>query len=355
MIDPAAYSLTYDVPLCESLAQAGLEVTLYTTRFTHGPMPKARGFAIEEWFYRRHVPGIPRRFSRGLQHPLDTWRLARHLRRTRPDVVHVQWSVLDRIDVPAWTSIGVPAVFTAHNSVGRASEALDCAALRRFDAVVAHSQFGADGLRDQCGLSDVWQVPMGSYEQAHDLPDPDVLPVKLGDGPVVALTGLLRPYKGIDTLLAAWPGVREQVPGAQLLLAGRPLGVDLPTPPPAGVHIVPRFLTDSEFAWALRRADIVCLPYTSIDLSGVLFSAIALGRPLLLSDVGGFGEFVGQGAELVPPANPAALEAKLVSMLRDPALLARLGEQARTAARELYAWESIGRQYAERYARLFES
>ena len=45
----------------------------------------------------------------------------------------------------------------------------------------------------------------------------------------------------------------------------------------------------------MRRADLVALPYRNIEQSGVLYTALAFGRPLVLSDVGGFPEIAGRG------------------------------------------------------------
>lgn len=352
VVDPAAFTLPYDTELCAALAREGHDVTLFTTQFAHGDMPTPDGFALNEWFYRRNIPGVPRRIMRGLQHPLDLRRLRRHILREQFDLVHVQWSVIDRIDVPLWRSMPIPVVFTAHNSVGRAADALDASALEAFDAVVAHSKFGAEGLRTQYGLRNVWHIAMGVFDGFRDMPEPAHPPLELGDGPVVALTGLLRPYKGVHTLLDAWPAVRAAVPNAQLVIAGRPMGVELPNPAPDGVHIVPRFLDDDAYVWMLRRADIVCLPYTAIDLSGVLFSALTVGTPVVLSDVGGFGEFVGQGAELVPPEDPATLAATLIRLLGDTERRAVLSEEALTAARDHYSWDAIGAAYTAHYREL---
>ena len=60
----------------------------------------------------------------------------------------------------------------------------------------------------------------------------------------------------------------------------------LPTDQP-GVTLLPRFLSDGELAALLREADVVALPYRSIDNSGVVFAALALGAGVVMSDVGG--------------------------------------------------------------------
>jgi glycosyltransferase involved in cell wall biosynthesis len=354
VVDPAAYSLPYDDALCAALAARGHDVTLFTTRFAHGPMPTPRGYRCNLWFYRGGIPFLPRRIARGIQHPRDMLRLRLHLRRTGFDIAHLQWSVLDQLDARVFTRTPIPTVFTAHNAAPREGqgESLDCERLRLFDAVVAHSAFGEASLRERCDLPRLWRIPHGSLDAYVATPDPAQPPAELGDGPVVALPGLLRSYKGVDVLLAAWPAVRRAIPGAQLLIAGRPMGIQLPDPPPEGVTLLTHFLQDADFAWVLRRANLVCLPYTAIDLSGVLFSALALGRPLLLSDVGGFREFEGAGAELVEAGNPDALATRIIDLLEHPARLAALARQAQVTGETTYNWDSIAETYEQRYAEL---
>ena len=94
---------------------------------------------------------------------------------------------------------------------------------------------------------------------------------------------------------------------------------------------LPRYLSDAELAAALRRADVVVLPYRRIDNSGVLAAALAFGAPLVMSDVGGFGELHrsdGVG-ELVPPGDAAALADALGRLLADPDARAAAGRAQR--------------------------
>ncbi len=77
---------------------------------------------------------------------------------------------------------------------------------------------------------------------------------------------------------------------------------------PPSVRFVERFVSEGEAAALFRRADLAVLPYREIEQSGVLFTALGFGVPLVLTDVGGFPEVAAAGAaELVPPGNAAAL------------------------------------------------
>ena len=85
----------------------------------------------------------------------------------------------------------------------------------------------------------------------------------------------------------------------------------------------------------------------------VAFSALAFGRPLLLSAVGGFPELAAAGAaQLVPPGDPGALHDALRALLADPAARERLAAGARAAAAERFGWDAIARRHLELYRAL---
>ena len=87
---------------------------------------------------------------------------------------------------------------------------------------------------------------------------------------------------------------------------------------PGTVRFVDRFIPDDEIPAFMRRADLVVLPYRNIEQSGVLYTALAFGRPLVLSSVGGFPEIAERGAaRLVPPEDPEALAEALTELLAD--------------------------------------
>ena len=94
----------------------------------------------------------------------------------------------------------------------------------------------------------------------------------------------------------------------------------------------------------MRRAELVVLPYRNIEQSGVLYTALAFGRPLVLSSVGGFPEIAERGAaRLVPPEDPEALAEALDELLADPAARARWRRRRPRGGATTYSWERIGR------------
>ena len=353
VIDPSAYTPPYDHALCAALTDAGARVRLITSAFAHGAPPPARGYAVEERFYRGVPAGRLRMAAKLARHAPDmlaTARAARHA-----DVVHFQWLAAQPLDALLLGAFRRPLVLTAHDVLPREPRPLQRAAQRRLydrvDAVVVHSAHGRARLVDGLGVpaTKVEVIPHGVLRPAGD----DGLPAELAgvEGPVALFFGLLRPYKGLDVLLEAWRGID----GAELWVVGAPR-MDtsaLRAAAPPGVRFVARYLPEGQVGALFARADVAVLPYREIDQSGVLFTALGAGTPLVLSAVGGFPEIAAAGAaELVAPGDPAALHDALARLLAEPAAGERLAAGARRAAAERYGWDGIARRHLELYARL---
>jgi glycosyltransferase involved in cell wall biosynthesis len=355
LVDPSAFTPPYDRALAAALARIGVDTTLVTSRFTYGDVPAAEGFAVDERFYRRAgrvgtVGSRARLVAKLAEHVPDMVSYARAARAA--DVVHFQWLTVQPLDVHLLPR-GRPLVLTAHDVLPREPRPGQQRAQRRLyervDHIVVHSAHGRARLTGALRVDParVTVIPHGAFTHLAALPArlPPELAGAPPERPVVALPGLLRPYKGLDVLLEAWRGITD----AELWVVGMPR-MPLPTTLPPGVRLVPRFVADAELAGVLRRADLVVLPYREIDQSGVLYAALGLGRPLLLSDVGGFPEVATTGAaELVPAGDAGALHAALRALLDDPARRAALGEHAARAAAGEYAWERVARRHRSLY------
>jgi glycosyltransferase involved in cell wall biosynthesis len=163
---------------------------------------------------------------------------------------------------------------------------------------------------------------------------------------VALFFGLLRPYKGLDVLLDAWRAVAGE---AELWVVGAPR-MALPAFGP-GVRAVPRFVTEAEAAWCFDRADLVVLPYSEIEGSGVLFSALGAGKATVVSDVGGFSE-LGPAVAHVPSGDPEALAAQLSGLLGDPAARDALARAAAHAASTTFAWGRAAQAHRALYEQL---
>jgi len=168
---------------------------------------------------------------------------------------------------------------------------------------------------------------------------------------------LLRPYKGIETLLRAWSGISS----AELWIVGRPRMPLEPLRRLAGerVRFVPRYVGDAELPAFFRRADVIVLPYSRterFDQSGVLATALAFGKAIVVTEVGSFAEVAGAGAaRLVPPDDAEALHDALASLIADPPARERLAAAARGIAEGRYSWKDAARQTLAVYEQLLRS
>jgi len=356
LVDPPAYTPPYDHALAGALAAAGAEVTLVTGRFAHGEVPQPRGYAVDERFYR-WSPLYGRRAARLAQHVPDM--LGYRTAARAADVVHFQWLPVQPLDLKLLPAVH-PLVLTAHDVLPREPRPGQLRAQHRLyahmDAVVVHSAHGRDRLVGEVGLDPAKGevIPHGAFTHLLDLEHEAPLPDQLAavEGPVVLFFGLLRPYKGLDVLLEAWHGMD----GAELWVVGAPRGVTPPVAPPPGVRFEARFAAAAEIPALFRRADVVVLPYREIDQSGVLFTALAFGRPLVLTSVGGFPEVAAHGAaELVPPDDPGALHDALRRVVDHPAHRAAMAEASARVARDEYGWDRIATRHLALYERLLGS
>jgi glycosyltransferase involved in cell wall biosynthesis len=362
LVDPSAFTPPYDRALAAALARGGAEVELLTSRFLYGPVPVPEGYRVRECFYRRSAArglgASGRRAFKAAEHLPDMLRLRRQV---DADVVHYQWltmPVLDARLLPARR----PRVMTAHYVLPPRPNRRQVSKARRLfggmDAVIAHSEHGAARLREEVGIDParIRLIPHGAFDYFTRLPEEKPLPAELEgpEGPVILFFGLLRPYKGLDTLLRAF----RELEGAELWIVGNPrMDVGPLRRLAAGVsgrvRFVTRFVEDAEVPAIFRRADLVVLPYRDAEQSGVLYTGLAFGKPLVLSSVGGFPEVAATGAaRLVAPEDSGALAQALGELVADPAARERLAAAARAAAAGPYSWDAVAAQTLALYREL---
>jgi glycosyltransferase involved in cell wall biosynthesis len=363
VVDPSAYTRPYDHALCAALGRLGVDVELVTSRFVHGDLPAPDGYRVRELFYRRALgaPGSAiRSLSKLAGHPAGMARLRRIAHEV--DLVHFQWLPVQWLD--AHMLPRVPLVLTAHDLLPREARPGQARAQRRLydavDAVIVHSEYGR---RTLVGLgvdaAKVHVIHHGAFDHlavptAGPLPLPAELETWDGDKPgatvaakaVVLFFGLLRPYKGVEVLLEAWRALESSgaIEGGELWIVGQPRMPLEPLRRRAGpsARFVARYVSEDELRAVFRRADVVVLPYARtdrLDHSGVLATALAFGKAIVLTEVGGFPEVAADGAAwLVPPGDPAALADALRTLAGDRDARDRLGRQAQVTASRSYSW-----------------
>lgn len=164
---------------------------------------------------------------------------------------------------------------------------------------------------------------------------------------VILFVGRLEAAKGIPELLDAFVGIEKEMPEAHLVLAGDGVlrgRVEAFANGRKRVHVLgPRPL--SEVATWMAAADVVTLPSHREGTPNVVLEALASGRPVVATEVGGIPDLLRseQAGFLVPVGDVDALRDKLVKSLRhawdETAIRAHGPKSWRESARAL--WELL--------------
>lgn len=139
----------------------------------------------------------------------------------------------------------------------------------------------------------------------------------------------LHPMKGIEVLLQAVAAARAAVPELRLEVAGDgPLEEELRRVAPDGVEFLGRV---SPVAPLLDRNAVLVVPSRHEGLGMVALEAMAHGRAVIATSVGGLPELVvdGETGLIVPPHDAAALSRAIIELAGDPARVRAMGAAAR--------------------------
>jgi glycosyltransferase involved in cell wall biosynthesis len=277
-------------------------------------------------------------YGRGVVHNLKRrpWAaplfLAEMTRATRraarsADVVHAHWLPAGAVAALA----GRPFVLTLHGTdleLARRAPWLARRILRRASVVVAVSQALADEAR-RLGAPAVQVIPNGVE-----------LPAEVSveaEPPEVLFAGRLSAEKGVLELA-------EAADGLNLVVAGDgPLRDQLPR--------TLGFVPAGELHALYDRAALVVCPSRRDGFNMVCAEAMAHGRPVVASAVGGLLDLVidGETGLLVPPRDPPALRGAIDRLLEDEVLRRRLGSAARQHVAKLCDWDRVSQATVATY------
>jgi D-inositol-3-phosphate glycosyltransferase len=266
-------------------------------------------------------------------------RLMRYAARSRPRILHILWNnkieLFDRTLLMVYYKLcGKKIALTAHN-VNQARRDAKDSLLNRLtlriqyrlcDHMFVHTKKMKDELCQDFGVTEK-AVTVIRHPINNAFPDTELTPVeakrKLGlrdDEKAILFFGRIRPYKGIEHLLAAFRLLTANRSNYRLIIAGEPKKGSEEyrneIEQTAGTEFVPgqiilkiQFIPDEEMELYLKAADVLVLPYKEIFQSGVLFLAYSFGLPVVATDVGSFREEIVEGSTgfLCQPGDPAEL------------------------------------------------
>lgn len=216
------------------------------------------------------------------------------------------------------------------------------------------SQFWRDELRRTYGLDSVV-----SYN-GMDLEDFAGLPPRSSSEPTILFVGGLEPRKGLEFLVMAMAKVKAEVAGTRLIAVAKTgfKGTDQVETfrrlaESLGVNKSIEFhesVSQQRLLSFYSDCDVLVLPSMNEGWGLSLMEAMACGKPVVASRVGGVPELVRDGIDgiLVEPADVRALSDAIVKLLRDKGLRKRMGRAGRERVKG-YSWDQTARVVLETY------
>jgi glycosyltransferase involved in cell wall biosynthesis len=221
----------------------------------------------------------------------------------------------------------------------RHQRALTRLATRGVDAVIAVSESQVEPLR-ALGYRRITVVPNGVFEA--DLADVAPSPEFTSDGFAALCVSGLRPEKRVDVFIAAVRAARGERADISGYVAGegREDGRLAALTAGSGVELLG---VRTDVRELMRAADAVCLTSEAEALPMSVLEAMALGRPVIASRVGGTADAVldGETGFLVEPGDVKAAADALVTLAGDRRRAADMGAAGRRRQRERFGGEAM--------------
>ena len=302
--------------------------------------------------------------------PWTWWRTGRSIRRDAPDVLLFKYWI--SFFAPCFWAIALlargnrrtRAVYVVDNFIpheNRPGERLlRWLAFRGVDGCLVMSEAVEKDIRAAHPRLPIERSPHPVYDNFGAARDPSEArrQLKLPEDAVVALFfGYIRPYKGLDLLIEAFPSRAELHPRLHLVIAGecyedeqRYRDLVKASPAAGRIHYFGDYIPNDAVATYFSAADVLVLPYRTATQSGIVQIAYHFERPCIVSDVGGLGEVVVDGATgyVVPATGGEALVEGMRRYLNGPKDM----RQAIRQERRKYAWDAFAEALERLAARI---
>ena len=298
----------------------------------------------------------------GLKSLWTRLRLVQYLRRNNVAVAHAFDFYTNLTLIPAARLAGVPVVIGSQRQLGdllsRSKSCTQTAVFSWCDAVVCNSRAAAVRLVEQ-GLPKRRVAVIGNglpaSAFAETLPALPRSPGILRVGMIARMNSRSKNHK---VFLCAASRLCGRFPGVEFLLVGDgPLRPELEREVASlGLRSHAFFLGDrTDIPAILASLDVLVQPSSSESLSNAILESLAAGVPVVASKVGGNPELITQDrGTLVAPDDDRALADAIEHLLRDPAMCAEFGSNAKQFARANFTVEHMRKRYEELYAELLE-
>jgi glycosyltransferase involved in cell wall biosynthesis len=295
------------------------------------------------WAAKMRAAGIPHH-ELAMRSEVDlgsAWRLGTILRAHRTQIVHAQKGKARTLAMIAGLVVRIP-VLVLNRGVSFRLDPLARLGYTtgRVSAIVAVCESIKQGLVRQ-------GVPAGKIEVIHSGTDTERFHPGVDGAPVRRELGLeprhflitqigTRSWNGNDDALDALAKVAPRVPGARLLFVGAPETKARMLREKASARglsdVVAVFAHREDVPEVLKASDVtVDASYAGLGITGALRESLAVGTPVIATDIEGNPELVqhGRTGVLVPPRDPGALAEAILAVAADPAAARAMGQAGR--------------------------
>jgi len=286
-------------------------------------------------------------------------RMAVYLKRHEIQLVHSFDVPANLFGVPVARASRVPVVLSSQRAYRELTPGVYHRLLRFTDKLVDGTVVNSAALRQHLQESD--GIRDERLALVYNSLDPQLFSMDVERSPVlphcdhiIGSTAVLRPEKGVATLVEAFVRLAPRFPSAGLLLVGGgPLSRDLEARIQGlGLRERVHFAgpVTNVGPW-LRRMDVFVLPSLSEALSNSLLEAMAVGSAVVASRVGGNLELIQDPERLFRPGDAADLADKLAPLLADPTRRERASEADRAFVLKEFSRENAMRLLTDLYAK----
>lgn len=373
----------YIYSLCDALYKKNRNLTLITNCYYE--YDKLSNFKVEKRFFKHSENlkvGLFRKIIRGLEYCFNMVNLLKIYSKESPDIIHIQWLLFYQFDY-FWLRLlryllrrkNTKIVLTAHNILphinGYKYKNILEKIYSQVDGIIVHSEVMKSQIFEIFGAKrkgwSICVIPHGANGKLLEKVNKDILNDYIkkiksfkAEGRNFLFAGTIHENKGIDILLKAWRKHINKHPYNKLYIVGNPIydltdELKIIEKYRSSISTSLGYKSDEELLAYFLECDFVVLPYKEASQSGVLLTALSLGKPVIATNVGGLPEVIRavQGGYIVNLNDPYLLSEAIdkASSLSEQQLL-EWGENIRKKILKKYSWENIANQTIDFYNKI---
>jgi glycosyltransferase involved in cell wall biosynthesis len=298
---------------------------------------------------RIYVVNTPGRFWL-LKAFVTNFKLLQFIKQQNMDIVHAIWPY--NIHEFVLYVLRKKTVLTVHDPFPHSDDNAKIEKARRWFAfkwlknfIILNKSFMSDFIKFyHLENRNVYISKLGSYSYLNVVFKP-----KKKKNDYILFFGQISPYKGIEYLLKAFAQYSKENDTCRLIVAGGGNYYFDKSEYEKNPNIEFRncFIPDDELAGLIYNSLFCVCPYTSATQSGVVMSAFAFNKPVIVSNVGALPEMLGGGkyGMIVPPMDAESLYTAIKEMVHDVNRRAEYEESIKKDyGTGFYSWKNIAKE-----------